>query len=433
MARYLVYTSPARGHLYPIVPTLEELRGRRHEIVVRTLASEVGLMRGMGFEAAAIDPAIERKESVDWRARTTIGALQSSLHVFFDRARNDGPDLRRAIEEERPDALFVDINTWGAMAVAETAGLPWATWCPYFLPVPSRDAPPFGLGLPPARGTLGRLRDRLMSPVAFKIYNRLAPELNAVRVKLGAPALANIQSAMVRAPLMLYMTAEPFEYPRSDWPESVHMVGPGIWDPPAQPPAWLGDPGRPLVLVTCSTEFQNDGKLAQTALQALAEEDVNVVATTAGVDPSNLTPPPNARVFKFLPHGPVLERAACVVCHGGMGITQKALASGVPVCVVPFGRDQLEVARHVEVAGAGTRLPAARLRADRLRAAVREAMGKKAGAGRIAAAFAGAGGPQAAADALDALVRERGSRAVAQAERQAVDESAGHVDAIPRQ
>ena len=24
MARYLVYTSPARGHLYPVVPTLEE-------------------------------------------------------------------------------------------------------------------------------------------------------------------------------------------------------------------------------------------------------------------------------------------------------------------------------------------------------------------------------------------------------------------------
>jgi hypothetical protein len=39
-----------------------------------------------------------------------------------------------------------------------------------------------------------------------------------------------------------------------------------------------------------------------------------------------------------------------------MGITQKALAAGVPVCVIPFGRDQLEVARHVEIAGAGTRV-----------------------------------------------------------------------------
>jgi UDP:flavonoid glycosyltransferase YjiC (YdhE family) len=85
-----------------------------------------------------------------------------------------------------------------------------------------------------------------------------------------------------------------------------------------------------------------------------------------------------------------------------MGVTQKALARGVPVCAVPFGRDQLEVARRVEVAGAGTRLPARRLRADRLRSKVREAIARRDGAQRIAAAFAAAGGPAAAADAFEA-------------------------------
>ena len=35
------------------------------------------------------------------------------------------------------------------------------------------------------------------------------------------------------------------------------------------------------------------------------------------------------------------------VTHGGIGATQKALARGVPVCVVPFGHDQFEVARRV--------------------------------------------------------------------------------------
>ena len=407
MARYLVYTSPARSHLYPVVPTLEELRRRGHEVVVRTLSSEVGLLRELGFEAESIDPAIERKEHADWQARTPIGALQVAIHTVLERARYDGPDLRRAIEEERPDVLLIDINTWGAMAAAETARLPWATWCPYFLPTPSRDAPPFGLGLPPARGALGRLRDRLLSPVLFGIYNRQAPELDAVRTDLGAPPVRRIERAMLRAPLMLYMTAEPFEYPRSGWPPSVRMVGPGIWDPPAKPPAWLDEFDKPLVLVTCSTEFQNDGKLVRAALEALAEEEVNIVVTTAGVDPSSFTLPPNARIERFVPHSPLLERASCVVCHGGMGITQKALSAGVPVCVVPFGRDQFDVARHVEVADAGTRLPASRLRPDRLRTAVREATEKKAGAERIASAFAPAGGPRAAVDALEELLRNR--------------------------
>src|SRR5215212_3613127 len=349
MARYLVYTSPARGHLYPVVPTLEELRRRGHEVVVRTLSSKVGLLRELGFEAEFIDPAIERKEHADWQARTPIGALQVAIHTILERARYDGPDLRRAIEAERPDVLLIDITTWGAMAAAETCGLPWATWCPYFLPVPSRDAPPFGLGLPPARGPFGRLRDRLLGPVVLGIYNRLAPELDAVRAELGASPVGKIERAMLRAPLMLYMTAEPFEYPRSEWPGSVRLVGPGIWDPPADPPSWLDDLDKPPVLVTCSTEFQNDGKLIRTALEALAGEDVSVIATTAGVDPSSFTLPANARVEHFVPHSPVQIGRAHVISHGGMGITQKALASGVPVCVVPFGRDQFDVARHVQV------------------------------------------------------------------------------------
>jgi hypothetical protein len=43
MARILAYTSPARGHLYPLTPILDELARRGHDICVRTLASEVAL------------------------------------------------------------------------------------------------------------------------------------------------------------------------------------------------------------------------------------------------------------------------------------------------------------------------------------------------------------------------------------------------------
>jgi UDP:flavonoid glycosyltransferase YjiC (YdhE family) len=77
--------------------------------------------------------------------------------------------------------------------------------------------------------------------------------------------------------------------------------------------------------------------------------------------------------------------------------------------VVPFGRDQLEVARRVEVCGAGSRLPASRLNPERLRRKVREAMARQREAGRIAAAFEAAGGAPAAADAVEDLVREPAS------------------------
>jgi UDP:flavonoid glycosyltransferase YjiC (YdhE family) len=62
------------------------------------------------------------------------------------------------------------------------------------------------------------------------------------------------------------------------------------------------------------------------------------------------------------------------------------------------------VARRVEISGAGTRLPAQRLTPERLRTNVREAMARREGARQIAAAFAKAGGPAAAADAVEELL-----------------------------
>jgi MGT family glycosyltransferase len=402
--RYLAYTSPARGHLYPIVETLIELRRSGHEVVVRTVASEVPRMEQLGFSAAPIAPAIEAIEPDDWRARTPIGANKRLLKTFAKRAEHEIGDLEAAIAETEPDALLIDINCQGAATVAEAGRRPWAMWTPYFMPLPSRDAPPFGLGIHPRGDLLGRMRDTLLEKVALDPPLRQAARgVNPLRARFGLAPFRRGSELWVAAPLHLYFTAEPFEYPRSDWPDSFRLLGPGTWQPPAQPPEWFDQLQRPLVLVTLSTEFQDDGKLAAVALEALADENVEVMVTTAAVDPAGFDPPPNARVERFVPHGPLIERAACVVCHGGMGITQRALGAGVPVCEVPFGRDQLEVAGHVTWSDAGTRVAVQRLRPDRLRAAVRAAMAKRAGARRVAAGFEAAGGARAGAEALEHL------------------------------
>jgi UDP:flavonoid glycosyltransferase YjiC (YdhE family) len=102
-----------------------------------------------------------------------------------------------------------------------------------------------------------------------------------------------------------------------------------------------------------------------------------------------------------VPHSLVLNRAACAVTHGGMGSTQKALALGVPVCVMPYGRDQFEVTRRVEVAKCGTRLLPKDLTASRLRQGVLEAMAMGEGASRVAAGYAATGGAAHGADLIE--------------------------------
>ena len=407
MAKVLCYTSPARGHLFPTVPILLELRRRGHDVALVAMAAELRDLAAAGLRARAIPATVEAIAFDDYRATSPTGAVDSAVRTLCARAVPEMADLESAIAAERPDVLLVDYNCWGAAALAEQSSLPWALFMPYFLPWRLPGLPPFGPGLAPRRDLLGRARDMVLGKLVHGVINRNLPKLNAVRARAGAPPLAHMSDMGRTAPRILYYTAEPFEYACPERPSSVVLIGPPIWEPPAPRPTWLDSLEKPIVLVTCSTEFQDDGRLVEAALAGLADEDVYVVATTAAVDPARFSPPANARVERFVPHAPLLERAAAVICHGGMGITQKALAAGVPVCVVPFGRDQLEVARHVEVAGAGVRLPPKKLTPARLHGALTATLARKAGAARLAEAFRAAGGAGAGADVLEALLPSR--------------------------
>lgn len=404
----LAYTGPMLGHLYPVVPILQELQRRGHEVSLRTLSSQVETMRALGVDSVPIDPRIEAIEVGDAGRRTVLAGQKRATESFCRRARYDLPDLQRAIAEVRPDALLVDVAAWGALSAAEAWDERWACFSPYLLPLPSSQAPPYGPGLRPRRGRLGAVRDRLLGAVFTRGYDRLVlSSLNALRTPISLPPLTHAHEMLEGPPLLLALTAEPFEYRHPDWPESVVFAGPCAWDPPQEAPDHaldLDPDGDPVVLVTTSSDHQDDGRLARIALAALADEPFQVVATLPSAQLDSTAVPANAWVVGFAPHTPLLRHAACTVTHGGMGATQKALAMGVPVCAVPFGRDQLEVARRVEVAAAGSRLPARRLNPRRLRAKIHEAIVNRAGAEQIARAFAAKDGARAAVDAFEERV-----------------------------
>jgi hypothetical protein len=121
--------------------------------------------------------------------------------MFAQRAPYEAADLRTVIDEHEPDVVLVDVNAWGALAeaerwAAEPDGRPgkriFVELFPYTPAVPSRDTPPFGPGLPPARGPLGRLRDAILRPLVFGTLERaVLPALNAVRRELGVSDVAD--------------------------------------------------------------------------------------------------------------------------------------------------------------------------------------------------------------------------------------------------
>lgn len=389
MTRFLAYTSPARGHLYPITPTLLELARRGHDVHVRTLAAEVSALADAGLHASAIDAAIEEIGLDDWQSADPAEGIGRIFAAFATRAGHEIPDLRRTIAEVQPDCLLIDITTPGAAAVAEASGLPWARWIP-FLAHASFDPAP-------------------SSRIAFLPYSLLPTGLQVVNDARAAVGLSELTSADEgwRAAVELYLTAEPFELPGLSYPEPFRLVGPGVWEPASAPAPWLDELEGPLVLATASSEKQGDDGLIRTAIKALGGSDIALAISTAAHDPSHFTAPSNLRIERWLPHLPVISHAAAVLCHGGMGITQKALAAGVPVCVVPFGRDQFEVAKLVGLTGCGTVVMPDQLTPDHLASAVRDAMTMRAGAAQVAEGFRKAGGSVAAADAVEGLVGAR--------------------------
>ena len=114
------------------------------------------------------------------------------------------------------------------------------------------------------------------------------------------------------------------------------------------------------MLISLST-FPQVGELAiaRAALQALKDRPVRVLVTLSpDHSAEELGPlPSNARLSGFVPHRPVLERACLVVSHAGHGTVMRALWHGVPMVLVPWGRDQPEVAARASSLGVAVVVP----------------------------------------------------------------------------
>jgi UDP:flavonoid glycosyltransferase YjiC (YdhE family) len=116
---------------------------------------------------------------------------------------------------------------------------------------------------------------------------------------------------------------------------------------------------RPLVYISFGTEaaaMPIVGALYAAVFEAVAElpADVLLALGQRDADLDALGPvPAKLRVEPWVNPAEVLARADTVVSHGGFGTTMGAVASGLPLVVVPLFGDQPDNARRIETAGAG--------------------------------------------------------------------------------
>ena len=247
----------------------------------------------------------------------------------------------------------------GGMLAAEAARIPFVVLFPNVYPLPARGLPPFGIGLRPGRRRLGRWRDEMLNGVIERLWDHNGlTGLNTLRRAYGLAPLGHVLDQVRGAHRQLVMTSLAFDFPAT-LPATVRYVGPVLDDPVwSQASQWTPPAsGMPLVLVAMSSTFQDQIGSLRRVISALSTLPVHGIVTTGpAINPAALGAAPNVTVLAYAPHREVLRQAAALVTHGGHGTVVKALAAGVPMVLLPHGRDQGDTAVRVTARGAGVAL-----------------------------------------------------------------------------
>lgn len=387
----IVAATPITGHTLPLLQIAEQLGKAGHRVTALVGsrfaaraealgAAKVVTLSGMGDyddrRLAELHPE---------RAGHPPGPPQLNYdigHTFADPIPDQHSDLQHLLQQDPGAVVVTDqlfLGAWPTLLGAP--GLrPRRLIAVGVLPLywGGRDSTPFG----PAPADPGQDQTRANLAANIQIARALAEgqaRLAGVLAGCGATdPVPFLLDAMASVPdALAQLTVPELEFPRSDAPTGLRFVGPLPAPEPADgwsPPTWWDQlpTDRPVVVVTQGTIANTDlSQLVEPALQALADQDVVVVATT-GRDSNDLgvPVPANAHVADYIPYSHLFPRARLLITNGGYGATQQAITHGMPVIVAGATEDKPAVAARVARLGFGRDLATDTPSVDQIRSAV---------------------------------------------------------------
>jgi len=241
-----------------------------------------------------------------------------------------------------------------------------AHWSPYATPTRM-----FAPDIPIARllsfGIFDRIF-RLAWPVASKSH---CAAINRIRKKHGMPPYSSLLEYYCDGDMSLYADI-PSLVPTSGAPATHQYLGPIVWSPAMDKPAWWDESLRtaePRVYITLGSTGSVD--LLPAIVDACLAEGFACVVATAGRRAFN---PNHPKVWaaSYLPGVEAAQATSLVICNGGSATAFQALAVGTPVLGICSNLDQVLTMTRIRDAGAGTFLRAGETTPGKLRAALRE-------------------------------------------------------------
>ena len=382
--KILIASTPAAGHLNPLLSIASLLVEYGHEIAVQVNEDLRPAVEAAGHRFLSEIP--NAQTSAGYYFDTYSERMQKSpgmemigydlVHFFARNIAAQSASLKMALYDFPADLILADSIYWGTLPMLVGPRDRRPTIAHLGVSVVNigsgKNVPMRPDETPEQRAAELRLREHFMLQPAQQA-------VNAALARLGCPALpCPILEAMTELPdLYLHPGIESFEYPDSN--SKVRFVG-ALLAPTGQPelPDWWQqiDPTKRLVLVTQGTIANRDlGQVIAPALVALGgREDVTIIVTTGG-QPAEAIPvaiPANARIASFLPYAQIMSQIDLLITNGGYGTVNMAISHGIPIISAGLTEDKEEVSAHVQWSGAGIDLRANQATPEAIKHAVDE-------------------------------------------------------------
>jgi len=354
--RALFTVQPAIGHLHPLVPLAQALRDAGHDVAFCSSAGFRPEVEAFGFQAfdAGLDWVAADRST--WTHFPPMPAPHDPafpdfvVAVFADiTTRAMVPDLLTVTEEWRPNLIVREVMEWSGCLVGELLGIPHAS----------------------VGGNAYSGVDS--TEIRYFPGNRFfaATPYARHRAEFGLPPDPEMHDPFKH--LHLCSMPKRWDRPGLAAPANTHYVRHVSVERPGEPlPDWVRElPERPTVYAALGTIAYAMRDVFELILDALRDEDVNLILAV-GQDPSAFSPqPPNVHIERHVPQTRLLPHCDAFISHGGFNSIKESLSCGVPLVVVPIMSDEPYSAERCAALGIGRHLAPDERTPETLRDAVR--------------------------------------------------------------
>ncbi|MCE7080552.1 activator-dependent family glycosyltransferase [Streptomyces sp. ST2-7A] len=371
--RALFTTLAKESHLHNLVPLASALRTAGHEVVVASQPELAASISRSGLTAVPVGKPLHIQRLARRTPRSAmlnggtaminetrperltpeyvhdlLRTSASFYEVMADRVMTD--DLVDFARSWQPDLVVWDAMTYSGPVAAQAVGAAHARIL-------------FGLD------HWGRIREIFHRQAADPTGPRLPDPLRHWLSGKLAPYGTGFDEETVTGQLTIDPMPPWMRYPVNLPTLPLRHIP---YNGPAVIPNWLRHPPtRPRVCLTLGISLRGmlDGRMSLTdLLDAVADMEVEVVATLDAEQLAEVRVPPNVRAVDFVPLNALLPSCSAVVHHGGGMTRGNAMALGIPQLIVPnWLWDEEEFARRLADRGAALMLTTEELTPERLR------------------------------------------------------------------